>query len=64
MQELPKKEKAVPDAVESTGEAKPADREEEREGVRSYYYDDAYGYEDYDPEGEDEEDRDASRDLP
>jgi hypothetical protein len=31
------------------------DCEKSWEGERSYYYDDAHGYEDFDPEDEDEE---------
>ena len=31
-----------------------ATRKPEPKGDHSYYYDDAHGYEDYDPEGEDD----------
>ena len=41
MQEKPKRER-------------PAEDESDRER-RSYYYDDAHGYEDYDPEAEDDD---------
>ena len=34
---------------------RPEDEEENGQSKRSYYYDDAHGYEDFDPEEEDEE---------
>ncbi|HUF03758.1 MAG TPA: hypothetical protein VMM38_06240 [Aridibacter sp.] len=58
MQDLPKKgEKKNPsnaDDADSRPDSETERTDEDCEPGRSYYYDDAYGYEDYDPTDEDE----------